>query len=249
METENPQTGQRKDATLKIDGKKIHILEFLATVLSDEKLKDIFDYWGSIFFDPEYKDYTLACDIISIAKPGDEIREIKIGENVIFRIKTFFIKKMDGAKILKTLIYKTIMYEELTDYEAICLLVLPDMSIDIPIKQLLNTICFIYGNANILDIGFKIDIYPCLIMLFKRFYKDKELEEMINMLKTANKNPKIAKIVEKYGLGFDEIYYNGIEDGVEKTARKLLLKGVDMETISYSTGISIEELEKIKRKL
>ena len=101
METENPQTGQRKDATLKIDGKKIHILEFLATVLSDEKLKDIFDYWGSIFFDPEYKDYTLACDIISIAKPGDEIREIKIGENVIFRIRTFFIKKMDGAKILR----------------------------------------------------------------------------------------------------------------------------------------------------
>ena len=49
METENPQTGQRKDATLKIDGKKIHILEFLATVLSDEKLKDIFDYGVQYF--------------------------------------------------------------------------------------------------------------------------------------------------------------------------------------------------------
>ena len=249
METENPQTGQRKDATLKIDGKKIHILEFLATVLSDEKLKDIFDYWGSIFFDPEYKDYTLACDIISIAKPGDEIREIKIGENVIFRIRTFFIKKMDGAKILKTLIYKTIMYEELTDFEAICLLVLPDMNIDIPIKQLLNMICFIYGNANIPDIGFKIKIYSCLIMLFKRFYKDDELQEMIDMLRTANQDPKIAEIVEKYGWGFDELYLNGMEDGAIKNARNLLANGVDINIISDSLGISIEELEKIKRKL
>ena len=88
------------------------------------------------------------------------------------------------------------MYEELTDFEAICLLVLPDMNIDIPIKQLLNTICFIYRNANIPDIGFKIKIYSCLIMLFKRFYKDDELQEMIDMLRTANQDPKIAEIVE-----------------------------------------------------
>ena len=69
------------------------------------------------------------------------------------------------------------------------------------------------------------------------------------MLKTANKNPKIAKIVEKYGLGFDEIYYNGMEDGAIKNARKLLVNGVDINIISDSLSISIEELEKIKRTL
>ena len=141
------------------------------------------------------------------------------------------------------------MYEELTDFEAICLLVLPDMNIDIPIKQLLNTICFIYGNANIPDIGFKIKIYSCLIMLFKRFYKDDELQEMIDMLKTANQDPKIAEIVEKYGWGFDELYLNGMEDGVEKTARKLLSEGADLNLISRCTGFSIEKLNEFKRKL
>ena len=141
------------------------------------------------------------------------------------------------------------MYEELTDFEAICLLVLPDMNIDIPIKQLLNTICFIYGNANIPDIGFKIKIYSCLIMLFKRFYKDDELQEMIDMLRTANQDPKIAEIVEKYGWGFDELYLNGMEDNAIKNARNLLALGVDMETISLGIGISIKELEKLKRKL
>ena len=141
------------------------------------------------------------------------------------------------------------MHEELTDFEAICLLVLPDMNIDIPIKQLLNMICFIYGNANIPEFEFKIKIYSCLIMLFKRFYKDDELEEMIDMLRTANQDPKIAEIVEKYGWGFDEIYYNGMEDGAIKNARKLLANGVDINIISDSLGISIEELEKIKRKL
>ena len=141
------------------------------------------------------------------------------------------------------------MYEELTDFEAICLLVLPDMNIDIPIKQLLNMICFIYGNANIPDIGFKIKIYSCLIMLFERFYKDDELQEMIDMLKTANQDPKIAEIVEKYGWGFDELYLNGMEDGLEKTARKLLVRGVDINIISESTGFSIEKLDEFKRKL
>ena len=85
---------------------------------------------------------------------------------------------------------------------------------------------------------------------FQKFFtQGKELPEMINMLKTTTKDPKVIKILEKYGPGFDEIYYNGIEDSTIKIAKNILAKGVDMDTISQCTGLSIKELEKLKRKL
>ena len=40
-----------------------------------------------------------------------------------------------------------------------------------------------------------------------------------------------------------------MEDNAIKNARNLLALGVDMETLSRGIGISIEELEKIKRTL
>ena len=123
------------------------------------------------------------------------------------------------------------------------------MAIGITLKRLHNIISFLFINANISDIEFRIKIYLCPILPFKRFYTDNKLQEMTNMLKTKPTNPKIIKILEKYGPGFDEIYYNGYEDGTWQIARKCLEAGMDINIISRSTGISIEELEKIKRTL
>ena len=127
------------------------------------------------------------------------------------------------------------------------------MAIGITLKRLHNIISFLFINANISDIEFRIKIYLCPILPFKRFYTDNKLQEMTNMLKTKPTNPKIIRILEKYGPGFDEIYYNGYEDGIilssKKIARKCLEAGMDINIISRSTGISIEELEKIKRTL
>ena len=73
------------------------------------------------------------------------------------------------------------------------------------------------------------------------------------MLKTKPTNPKIIRILEKYGPGFDEIYYNGYEDGYAKgelkalkiIARKCLEEGLDISIISDATGLSIEEIKSI----
>jgi hypothetical protein len=65
----------------------------------------------------------------------------------------------------------------------------------------------------------------------------------------TSRNPEVSRIIEKYGQGFDVIYFDGKEDGKRDAAEKFLARGFDEEVISECTGISIDELKKIKRKL
>lgn len=89
------------------------------------------------------------------------------------------------------------------------------------------------------------------------------------MLKSQTNNSEIDKIVEKYGPGFDSIYFDGKADGIEEgikegikegrkegrddgfsdakreIARNLLADGFDEKTVSRNTGMSIDELKKL----
>ena len=82
-----------------------------------------------------------------------------------------------------------------------------------------------------------------------RFFKGDELKEMIEMLKTLTKNPEVERIVEKYGEGFDSIYFDGKADGKLQVARNLLVDGFDEEVVSRNTGFSIDKIKNLKRKL
>ncbi|SHH26699.1 conserved hypothetical protein (putative transposase or invertase), partial [Thermosyntropha lipolytica DSM 11003] len=41
----------------------------------------------------------------------------------------------------------------------------------------------------------------------------------------------------------------GIEKGIEKAALNALQKGLDIETIAEITGLSVEKIEELKKKL
>ena len=73
------------------------------------------------------------------------------------------------------------------------------------------------------------------------------------MLKTLTKNAEVERIIEKYGQGFDSIYFDGKADGINDTkievARNLLANGVDEELISECTGLSIDKIKNLKREL
>ena len=72
---------------------------------------------------------------------------------------------------------------------------------------------------------------------------------MIEMLKTQTKNSEVQRIIDKYGEGFDVIYFDGKADGKVDVARNLLKEGVEEEFISRNTGLSIDQIKNIKRKL
>lgn len=249
IETEIPDTGQRKDIVVKVDGKTIQITEFMAKALDDEKLRDIFDYHDSSRTDPSYDDFNVRTGVISIANPNHGKNKVEIDENITFHVTPIFTKRNDGWKVLSSLVYKTVTQEELSDREAIDLLILPDMHIKLPIKVLMCLIIVLIGKVNIQDEDFKKKIVLCELKVLSRFFKDRELSEMIEMLQTQTKNPEVARIIAKYGQGFDVIYFDGKADGKLDTAKNLLAEKVDEEIISKCTGISIDELKKLKRKL
>ena len=64
--------------------------------------------------------------------------------------------------------------------------------------------------------------------------REKSLHERANMINGAKEE------------GLKEGVKQGIKQGVEKTAKNLLLIGMDLETISKATGLDIEEIEKLK---
>ena len=257
IETEIPDTGQRKDIVVKVDGKTIQITEFMSKALYDDKLFDIFDYHMSARNDPQNASLEVQTGVVSIANPRHGKNEVEIDKNITFHVDTIFTKQRDGRKVLNTIVYKTITQEELTDMEAIDLLILPDMDIDMPIKSLMTMICCLIGNANIPDSDFKKKIILCEIMVLARFFKDDELSGMIEMLKTQTKNSEVQRIIDKYGEGFDVIYFDGKADGkadgiIEtkfEVARNLLKDGFDEEVISRNTGLSLDQIKNIKRKL
>ena len=80
---------------------------------------------------------------------------------------------------------------------------------------------------------------------------------MIEMLKTQTKNSEVQRIIDKYGEGFDVIYFDGKADGkadgiIEtkfEVARNFLKDGFDEEVISRNTGLSLDQIKNIKRKL
>ena len=123
------------------------------------------------------------------------------------------------------------------------------MDIEMPIKALMRIICFLIANANIPDEDFKKDIVICEISVLKRFFANEELSDMVRMLIPETENPKIAEIISEHGPGFDVYYFDGKADGILEVAQNAIREGIDVEVISRLTGLTVDQIEKLKRKL
>ena len=256
LETEIPDTGLRKDIVVRVDGKYIQITEFMATPLSKEKKERLSDYHISARIDPENNGMEVRTDVYSIAEPDKGVDTIKLDRNLSFKVETTFTKNKNAWKVLSSLIDKTIKQEELTVEESIDFLILQDMELDeeldMPIENLMSLIIFFMGRAFIPN-DLKAKIALCEMRVLARFFDGDKLAEMIGMLKTEIRNSKIASIIEEYGPGFDVIYGDGVADGMAEgkleDARNFLAEGFSEDVISRCTGVSIDKLRELKRKL
>ena len=69
------------------------------------------------------------------------------------------------------------------------------------------------------------------------------------MLNIETKRAKYKNSDPEYGDLFAEIYSDGIIDGILEVTENLLKNGVDEEIISLNTGLPLDEIKNIKRKL
>ena len=213
IDTEIADTGQRKDIAVLING-IIRLTEFMSTPLTPDKMFDLFDYHLSARNDPKYKNVEVKSAVVSTAKPTKKnTASINIDDNVRFKLNVNFIKKYDGCKVLNTLVYKSIIQEEISDLDAVKLIVLPDMDIEMPIKELMSMIIVLIGRLNFRNFEQKEKTIKCVYMFLGRFFRDEEFDEMINMLRSEVKNPKVAQIIDKFEKGLDVYYIGGKQDG------------------------------------
>ena len=84
---------------------------------------------------------------------------------------------------------------------------------------------FLIGHANISDGNFRNDIVLCEKEVLRRFFKEDEMSQMVNLLMDDMENPKVAEIVSKYGRGYEEYYYDGIAEGVLQTVERGIIEG------------------------
>ena len=95
--------------------------------------------------------------------------------------------------------------------------------------------------------------------------KDKIVDKYITNVTIGNDDPEFQKYMseeedkkkiqnsllseakeEGISQGISQGYTSGINDGIKQTAKNLLLMNITLEDISKATGLSIEEINKLK---
>ena len=78
------------------------------------------------------------------------------------------------------------------------------------------------------------------------------MSDLLGFCDKEREEEKIAAIIEKYGMGFDDVYrdgkYEGKIEGKREIALNFLAEGIDEDIISKCTGISISEINNFKRE-
>lgn len=248
LDTVEAETGKTKDIVYTLDGKDSFHEEHESTPITTDDIRRFHNYNKHIVCDKSNFIESVHSYSICTAKPGKNSVSLKVDDNYTFEMDVFYTKNIDGAKVLSTLKDKVKKQVELTDDDQAALLLLSDSDIDMPVKQLMIEIAYIIHNANI-SLEVYEDLIACYIRSFKRFFEGDELSEMLGLLQKETEDEKIAAIVEQYGLGFDEVYKDGIYDGKLEDARNLLAAGVSEDVIFQCIGISRNDLEKLKREL
>ncbi|KYH23747.1 hypothetical protein CLTEP_28290 [Clostridium tepidiprofundi DSM 19306] len=73
--------------------------------------------------------------------------------------------------------------------------------------------------------------------------REKSLHERANMISSAREEG-IKEGIEK---GIKKGIEKGIKEGIFKTAKNLLVMGMDEDTVSKATGLSVEEIKNLKQ--
>ena len=82
-------------------------------------------------------------------------------------------------------------------------------------------------------------------------YYTSELRDHASMYLTYVTNPRKIRYIESkeegFKIGFDEGYKEGIKEAKIESARKMIEAGIDINSISSITGLTIDEIQNLKK--
>lgn len=148
-----------------------------------------------------------------------------------FQVKAITMINLDGDKILEDLITKTKSKITLSDLDLLNLIFVPVMGGNHPVSSKIITAFKILQSQNI-D---KENITAMLFAFANKFLNEKDLNKIREMIRMT----KLGKM----------IYEDGKLKGVMLVALNLLKENVDINIIHKSTGLSKEQIIKLKEQL
>ena len=226
-------------------------VEFQSTVLSEEDEIRIFDYASSLFVK-----FKLPVKTFIISTVEDKSRKIeKWHHNDVFTIYIISLKDRDGLKALNSIKSKIRNKFMKSDFNE---------------KELLFEVGDLTNKARFESDFVKDQVKSILLILGNKFIKDKEelknfgdimmeSSHLLSFVKRTSgdlieegrkegKSIGIGEGVEGKSIGIGEGVEIGRKDGIISVAKRMLMKGMDIDVISDATGLSIEEINSLKEK-
>ena len=140
----------------------------------------------------------------------------------------------------------------LTDNEAIDLLIVPDMTHNLDIRELLEMTSKLLRDAKIPDREFHCDLIDCQKKVMQRFLKKDERKEMENMLNLKaidyGLEPNVTGFEEAVNLSYLDGKREGISEGIEDTAKNLIELGSSDEFIAKATKLDLKTIQQLRNE-
>ena len=242
-------------------------VEFQSTVLSKEDEIRIFDYASSLFVK-----FKLPVKTFIISTVEDKSRKIsKWHHNDVFTIYIISLKDKDGLKALNRIKSKIKNKETLNGEDIVALISIVFMKSDFNENELLFKVGDLTNKARFESDFVKDQVKSILLILGNKFIKNKEelenfgeivmgssylssvLPGTFEIIKEKAKEEFLEKGLkqgELIGLdkGVELGRKQGHEEGIISVAKRMLMRGMDIDVISDATGLSIEEINSLKEK-
>ena len=230
-------------------------VEFQSTVLSEEDEIRIFDYASSLFVK-----FKLPVKTFIISTVEDKIRKIeKWHHNDVFTIYIISLKDRDGLKALNSIKSKIRNKETFNGEDIVSLISIVFMKSDFNEKELLFEVGDLTNKARFESDFVKDQVKSILLILGNKFIKDKE--ELKNFGDIMMESSHLLSFVKRTSgdlieegrkegksIGIGEGVELGRKDGIISVAKRMLMRGMDIDVISELTGLSIEEINSLKEK-
>lgn len=246
------------DILAKVNGNLKRNIEVQSTPVYDSKMLDMYKYR---IYNQADEFTVFKTTVFATYPPTQGIEEIEIDGDINFHPDFFYTKNLQASEILKTIKTKNDNKEELSETEAINLIIAPDTSHNYDMVELLEITSELLSNAVISDTKFRNDLIQCQRKMLQRFLKKDKREEIKIMYKFRAQDygiePNVTGIEEEIEISYQDGRQEGLDEGInqgvdetktEITKRLIQLEFED-ELIEKITDLEISDIEKLKKEI
>ena len=242
------------DILAKVNGNLKRNIEIQSTPVYNPKMLDMYKYR---IYNQADEFTVFKTTVFATYPPTQGIEELEIDGDINFHPDFFYTKNLKATEIIRTIKTKNDNKEELTETEAINLIITPDTSHNYDRVELLEITSELLSNALISDEEFRNDLIQCQRKMLQRFVEKDKREEIEKMYKFRAQDygiePNVTGIEEEIEISYQDGHKQGLDEGIDQNktevAKRLIKSKCDNKFIKKITDLEISDIEKLKKEI